>query len=271
MVRFAALWSNDDSLTRWALGEAKAALTWEVPGDGGLGLGWVQDGRSLLQRHPRGSDARVELAGLLSELRSRTILGCVDGGGPQEIAELSPFRFRSWLYAAAPSAALGADVKAALVEGLPDFLKRNIEGKSDGEVLFHHLLAELYKRDAFNMPSVDGKLAADALGASLAGIAAVAPAVVAGLRCVAMTERLVVGATRGGPLAIRQWRGVEEPAPTPLFAGHRPKAVAHPHYKAALIVSGPAPTGAEWAQIAPDHLFWVGRDGATALAALTEL
>ena len=263
MMRFTALWSNDDSLNRWALAEARAALRWDVTGEAGLGLGWVQDGRSLLRRHPGGAGEPMELVGQLSEVRSRTVLGCVDSGATmQSVAELAPFRFRGWLYAVEPSAPLGDEVKAAIAQGLPDFLRRNIDGTSDGEALFHHLLAELYRRDVFNMAHVEGRVVADALATSLEGIARMAPAAVERLQCVAMAERLMVGASCGGPMAIRQWRGIEEPAPPPLFAGHRPRAITFGHYKATLILSGAQPAGESWAQLEPDHLFWIGRDGA---------
>ena len=80
MIRFATLWSNDDSLNQWALSEARAALRWAVEGTAGLGLGWVQEGRSLLQRHPRGQSDTIELGGLLTELRTRVALGCISPG-----------------------------------------------------------------------------------------------------------------------------------------------------------------------------------------------
>lgn len=263
MSRFAALWSNDDSLNQWALGEEREALCWAVEGEAGLGLGWVQEGRSLLQRHPRGQSDTIALGGLLTELRARVALGCISpGAAHQEMSELAPFRFRGWLYAAALEQALGEEAREAIVAALPDFLRRNLEGHSDAELLFHQVLAALYKRDVFNMATVEGRLVADALADALEALDGLAPGVAATMQAVVVTERLVAGVTRGQPMALRQWRGVEEPAPAPLFAGHKPRAVAHAHYKGALLVSGAQPAGARWEQIAAGSIFWIGRDGA---------
>jgi hypothetical protein len=262
MNRFVVLWSNDDSLNQWALSEEREALRWAVEGEAGLGLGWVQEGRSLLQRHPRVQSDTIELGGLLTELRARVALGCILSGAPrQEMSELAPFRFRSWLYAAVLEQALGEEVRGLITATLPDFLRRNLEGHSDVELLFHQVLAALYKRDVFNMAMVDGRLVADALADALAALDGLAPDVAASMQAALVTERLVVGVTRGQPMALRQWRGVEEPAPSPLFAGHKPRAVVHAHYKGALLVSGAQPVGARWEQIAAGSIFWIGRDG----------
>ena len=81
-----------------------------------------------------------------------------------------PFRFRSWLFAhhgtlpgfgpeagstdpARPSAAQEA-LTEVLVAELPDFLRRNLRGQTDSEILFHLFLTRLHETAHLDLAEV---------------------------------------------------------------------------------------------------------------------
>jgi hypothetical protein len=267
MTRFAAFWSNDKSLNRWALTEERDALTWHVPGVGGLGLGWLQDDRSLLRRHPRGSDEGVQIAHLLSDLPSRAMLGCLedsaDASEASDVKDLAPYRFRDWIFSM-DRAKLSDAPAAALLADLPDFLRRNVHGARHEELVFNLLLSKLHHLNAFNLTAPPASLIADAMAQTLTDLKEHYPLEQPSAQLAILSSRVLIGATLGAPIALRHWEGVQEPAPAPLFAGHRPKATAHNHFRAYLLLSGafsPPQDAAHWQLIAPDHILHIARDG----------
>jgi hypothetical protein len=114
----------------------------------GWGLGFVQGGDVLLQKRPRADASEVDLYGLAKDLRADALVGRVglsrDGNTSAEDAD--PFRFRSWLFGSVGRVnGPGFEtVRERLLESVPDFLRRNIRGKSASEHIFHLFLAFLH-------------------------------------------------------------------------------------------------------------------------------
>jgi hypothetical protein len=150
----------------------------------GWGFGFVQGGDVLLQKRPRAATGEVDLYGLVKDLRADAIVGRIgfsrDGSVAAEDAD--PFRFRSWLFGSVGEVSETAfeSVREKLLESVPDFLRRNIRGRSPGEHLFHLFLAFLHDAGSLDAPSP-------------------APAIVHGAlrNSVAFVDRLLAGA--GGP------------------------------------------------------------------------
>ncbi len=116
----------------------------------GWGLGFYQNGEVLLKKRPLSEDRTInwgEIANSVStdcaimHLRFPTV-----GGFRAE--NTHPFRMRSWLFAHAGTIPEFGRMRDRLLEGIPDFIRRNIRGQTDSEVLFHVLLRHLYERDA---------------------------------------------------------------------------------------------------------------------------
>jgi predicted glutamine amidotransferase len=126
-------------------------------GPDGYGLGFVQGGDVLLQKRPRADTAEVDLYGLVKETRADALIGRIglsrDGNTAAEDAD--PFRFRSWLFASVgelDGPAFEA-VRERVLESVPDFLRRNIRGKSPSEHLFHLFLAFLHDAGILDQPT----------------------------------------------------------------------------------------------------------------------
>lgn len=123
------------------------------------GLGYSQSGDVLLVRTPKSSEKPVDLAAPLSEIptdcaigqavrdaRDRPMYGGTDN--------TPPFRFRRWMFAQTGSPALEG-IAPRLIDHVPEYLRRNMKGKSPGELVFHLFLAMLHDEgsvDDSNLP-----------------------------------------------------------------------------------------------------------------------
>jgi hypothetical protein len=114
----------------------------------GWGLGFVQGGDVLLQKRPRADTTEIDLYGLAKDLRADALVGRVglSGDGNTSAEDADPFRFRSWLFGSVGrvSASGFEAVRERMLESVPDFLRRNIRGKSASEHIFHLFLAFMH-------------------------------------------------------------------------------------------------------------------------------
>jgi hypothetical protein len=154
---------NEPDNMACALFSARGALVSRADKPEGWGLGFVQGGDVLLQKRPRVETREVDLYGIVKDLRADAVVGRVgfrsDGSTPAEDAD--PFRFRSWLFGSVgdvgsvdeSNGAAFDGVRERLLESVPDFLRRNIRGKSPSEHVFHLFLAFLHDAGSLDAPS----------------------------------------------------------------------------------------------------------------------
>jgi glutamine amidotransferase len=247
-----------------------------------LGFGWVQESRTLLRKHPSEGDDPVDVLGLLADIPARSIIGHMNVGDTRETLDdaidsldLQPFRFRKWIYAQASQAPLFEEYRDELIADIPDHIRRNIKGKTDAEVIFHRLYHWMKKNGALSTGRAKSGKVGKAVAATLAEIEERSHA--AGhegpvcLNLVAATERLVVAARLGDPIHYKMVRGIEQPGEEPLFAGHRPKKIEHPHYKGFFVASKLEPTTDAWKELPERHVLWVDDSWEVQTAPIDEL
>jgi glutamine amidotransferase len=120
------------------------------PGPLSWGIGFYQGGEVLLRRRPSDERNALDIARLAKDLRSDLILGHVRAAtvGSTRTENTHPFRYREWLFAHTGSLTGSieryAGIKARLLESIPEFLRKNIRGDTDSEVLFHVVLSFLF-------------------------------------------------------------------------------------------------------------------------------
>jgi glutamine amidotransferase len=153
-----AYFGNEPENMACALFSARAALYSRSPKrPEGWGLGFVQGGDVLLQKRPRADTKEVDVYGLVKDLRADAFVGRVGLGGDGEGSadDSDPFRFRSWLFGSVGrvSASGFEAVRDRVLESVPDFLRRNIRGKSASEHVFHLFLAFLHDAGILDAPS----------------------------------------------------------------------------------------------------------------------
>jgi glutamine amidotransferase len=231
----------------------------EVDVRGGLGLGWVQDGRSLLRTTPRPNDAKARLGAMLGDIPARSLVAHhrSSDADPVDTLDLQPFRYRRWVFAHAGEVPASDELREALVEPVPEFISGNIKGESGEEVMFHRFLTALHRNGQLGNGQVDARLCADALASAARSAHEQALATYAG---VGVSERLLVFASVGVPMWYREVRGLREDRDKPLFAGHRPKPVEHSSFKALLVVQADESPGEAWTAVPDGQVGWVGRD-----------
>jgi glutamine amidotransferase len=278
MSRLLGYMCSDDSLTPYAMEEVRQqAWLDEANQPASLGFGWVQESRTLLRKHPSQSSEPVDVLGLLADIPARAIVGHMRENldGAVDSLDLQPFRFRKWVYSQSGQVPRMEEFREELVARTPDHIRRNIAGKTGAEVVFHRFYHWLKKTGALTPSRAQGRRAAQALAATVDELEAQAHA--AGfegplsLDIVAATERLVVAARLGDPIHYRVFDGMEQPGEEPLFAGHRPKRIKHPHFKGVFLGSKLRPEADGWRELSERSVMWVDGSWEAKAATLEEL
>ena len=112
---------------------------------------------SCCRSGPRADTTEVDLYGLAKDLRADALVGRVglSGDGNSTAEDADPFRFRSWLFGSVGQVSSNGfeSIRERLLESVPDFLRRNIRGKSPSEHIFHLFLAFLHDAGILDQPS----------------------------------------------------------------------------------------------------------------------
>lgn len=132
------------------------------------GIGFYQAGDVLLRRRPNDERATLDLAALARDLRSDLILGHVRAAtvGGIRTENTHPFRYREWLFAHTGSIDSYARIRGRLLESIPEFLRKDIRGDTDSEVLFHVVLSFLHDAGRLHNGPADARTLIGALSST---------------------------------------------------------------------------------------------------------
>ena len=160
-----------------ALAPVRAALIASPPVSR-WGLGYIQGGDVLLVRTPKSSATPVDLAGpLTAEIKTDCAIaqamrdeGVTLGGTDNT----PPFRFRRWMYAQTglDSQLFVEAIAPRLLEHIPEYLRRNLKGRTPAELIFHVFLAMLHDEGNIDDPNLPPSASRRALAATLRLVAA---------------------------------------------------------------------------------------------------
>ncbi len=168
MKLFACMCNQPQRLAA-ALAPVRATLVAQPP-ISRWGLGYIQGGDVLLVRTPKSSSVPVDLAGPLSEIATDTAIAqsVEDKGGLYSGTDNTPpFRYRRWLFAQSSEVAPGTAITARLLEHVPEYLRRNIKGRTPSEVVFHVFLSMLHDEGNIDDPNLPTQATRRALAATL--------------------------------------------------------------------------------------------------------
>lgn len=227
-----------------ALTEEQAAIGPASAADAdSWGIGFYQGGEVLHKKRPRAGMGGPEL------LDWREVAGNVRSDcaivhfrtatvGDYRAENTHPFRMRQWLFAHNGTVNGFDAIRAALLEPMPDFLRRNIRGTTDSEHVFHALLAFLHDRGQLDNPDIDAKIVLGAVRSTIGLIDRLVSEVgapEARLDFLLTNGRQMFGVRRGGPMhyVVRDVQGdARSPASTlryVMVVGNGPEAP--PDYK----------------------------------------
>jgi len=263
-MKLFALMCNQPQRLSAALAPVRAALVAQPPVTR-WGLGYIQGGDVLLVRTPKMSERPIDLAGPLVELATDcAIAQAVDDTRYGGTDNTPPFRFRRWLFAQTGTPDL-EDVVPRLVEHVPEYLRRNLKGRTPGELVFHIFLAMLHDEGNIDDPNLSTQATRRALAATLrlvdTEVANTGKSPVAlGNIALSNGRSMVVArpASSAQPLKLRKlWLNDERGKPE---AGHEA-------FRGVLLVSGPNDLEG-FEDVPANHVVLVSRDLKFALADL---
>lgn len=227
------------------------------------GLGYVHSGEVLLTLHPRQS-GDVDFHGLLAGLNSDYVIGWAGGDDAlRGDANTQPFRYRRWFFAQegpGPSAELFADLHPQLVTHIPDYLRRNIRGRSPAEHVFHLFLSMLHDAGTLDDPNLAPIHIRRALRDTVALVEKVAGKKVDELalgNIIVSNSRSMMGVRLGAPLVVRRLKQHKDPK--------RPES----QFKAVLVVSSADLRGESgFEELPPRSAVAISRDVSTDIVEL---
>jgi predicted glutamine amidotransferase len=277
MSRLFAVVINDPQRLACALYPTRETLVARGAPEG-WGLACYQGGEVLLQRHPKPRTAPLDFFQQVKELRTDYVVGHVmDAGGPAKLENTQPFRFRSWVYAQSGGAEL-AEVRAQILEHVPDFLRRNLRAQTVPEHLFHVLLAFLHDANRLDDPNLRVADAAGALRGALLLAQRVAGQLPSGampsMNVAATNGRILLAARSGRPMWLRQVSGIVDCRLCGETLAEEAKRdrrkTSHEHVRAVVIASEPEKIPAEegWEEIPDGFIVGVSRDLQKSLVAI---
>lgn len=241
-----------------ALLEERDALG-QAQGCDGFGAGFYQAGEVLHRKRPQRIDERIDWSGMLDGIRTHlAVAHARDANGSARRAENThPFRMQQWLFAHVGELTGHLAMRDRLLETLPDFLRRNIRGTTDSELLFHIVLSFLHDGGQLDGVDVKNAAVAGALRSTLMLADRHAREVGApppGLTLVLTNGRQLYALRRGAPLAY-----VERSRLPRRDSDGPSRAAADVRY---VIVATPAEGGApaDYTELQEGQLLCVDRD-----------
>jgi glutamine amidotransferase len=288
MSRLVALACNHPERLRCALHPAQASLVatpdpvTQPRGFDAWGIGLYQGGEVLLKRRPQPTLGPLDFFEIASELHTDTLIAHARSAtvGDNRNENTHPFRFRSWLFAhhgtlpgfggpgtdpARPSPEQSA-LAESLREEIPDFLRRNMRGQTDSELLFHLFLARLHEAGQLDVPEVrlpDAQAALEVTVRRLDHALRARKLDPHPLGALALANgRFLIAATRGARLDMMTVNGIKDcPVCRTQGTDGRVRPVDHDHVRAVLFVADlPAQPGAPFRQVPDGNLVAVSRD-----------
>jgi glutamine amidotransferase len=170
MKLFACMCNQPQRL--WAALTPVRAVLQAQPPVSRWGLAYSQGGDVLLVRTPKSSQKPVDLAGPLAEIPTDCAIGqAVDDDRYSGTDNTPPFRFRRWMFAQAGMPDVDA-VAPRLLDHIPEYLRRNLKGRTPGELVFHVFLAMLHDEGSVDDANLPVQATRRALSATLKLVAA---------------------------------------------------------------------------------------------------
>jgi predicted glutamine amidotransferase len=178
-----------------------------------------------------------------------------------------PFRSRRWLFAHQGSVQDFAHIRAGLLAGVPDFIKRQIRGETDSEVAFALFLDRLWATGHADDPRLEaevvGRVLADT-ARTLSRASAQAGAVRTSTVNLIATNGFLLVATRlgGHPLYYTRLEGTdrcEVCGITPRTPESQPTVAAH-RRRRTVVVATHVKRPAGWVELAEGTTLAVGAD-----------
>lgn len=231
----------------------------------GWGVGFYQAGEVLLRRRPMDERKVIELASLTRDVRTDALIGNVRSiaNGEPRTENTQPFRYRDWLFAHHGTVNQFERLRSRLAESIPDFLRRNVRGETDSELVFYLYLSFLYDAGKLRGPTTATVVTEALRGtrALLDRLSREEGAEDAGVMGLLVSNgEMIACITRGADMAYRHVRGendIEALFPEDGLRRRRLPDMARVRFT--IIASGVKETGAGWTKLPERSTVVLGR------------
>lgn len=239
---------SDPALVAVAQRPFQAALTADAAPQG-WGLAYYQGGQPLMRKQPRGVAGSLSFVEHCQGIKAPLIIGQVrDAAEGANLNENTPpFRYRQWTATFCGKVDRLQEISEELRSAIPEFIKRNIKGKTQAEVIFHLFLAFLNDTGKLDDPRIPGPL----LGRTVRSVFAYLDRVVTGAGgdktpylFLVSNGRLLAAGHRGMPLHLARQSNYEAVDTSP---DDRP--ISYPHLKAVMLLGGKDPDNVGWESV----------------------
>ena len=220
------------------------------------GLAYVHSGEVLLSRSPRQSDVDVDLFAAVAEIASDYVIAHAVAPGMPETewagtTNTQPFRFRRWMFAQEGTIGHYLQVAPQLMEQVPDYMRRNVKGRTPAELFFHVFLAMLHDLgsvDDSNLPIATTRRAvAAALAIVLDRVTKAGGGEVPG-NLVVSNGRSMLAVRLGGPMYTRRLTVLG------------PRGDRDESFRGVMVISGAAHPGEGFEEVPLRSGIAIGRD-----------
>lgn len=242
MARLIGYMANRADRLRDAFHQERGAIA-RLPTDqsGAWGVGFYQGDEVLHKKQPTPDGQPVDWDAIVQNVKSDCAIAHVRQAtvGAFSVDNTHPFRFRQWLFAHVGTMTAFEELKTELLAGLPDFLRRNIRGSSDSELLFHLVLGELHEGGQLDALTPSSEVVIGAIGKALRKVddRVGSSRPTSTLNLIIANGQIVVGARHGGAFGWVERTGLTELAAGSIEEHARPGS---PLLRYVMLVSGAA-------------------------------
>lgn len=168
-----------------------------------------------MRRRPLDDRPVIDIAEVAGDVRADIAVGHVRAAtvGALRTENTHPFRYRQWLFAQTGTLGQFDSVRERLVSSVPEFLRSDIRGETDAEVLFHVFLSFLHDSGRLGDAVVEAAFVREALRSSLAlvdGMTAEVGGEPAVLNLIVSNGDFLVAVHRGLKMGYRTLRGRDD-------------------------------------------------------------
>ena len=235
----------------------------------GWGIGFYQAGEALLRRRPIDDREVIEISAL-NDISAGLIIAQIrtPGVGALRTENTPPFRYRDWLFAQRGTIAGFEQIRDPLLERVPEFLRCNLRGETDGEAMFYSFLSCLDEHVGLDRDRISAAQIREALRNAVARLdqmlGSEAPSGVAIDWFVSDGEH-VVALHRTGTMMYRRFEAPEELEA--LLPEGPPGASLHP-FRCSVIASGLDAVPERWLRVESGRLVTLNRTDPPAIEVL---
>ncbi|MBW2732334.1 MAG: class II glutamine amidotransferase [Deltaproteobacteria bacterium] len=239
---------NDSTLVSVAQRPYEEALTSDSAPQG-WGLAYYQGGQPLMRKQPRGVEGALSFIEQSKGIKAPMIIGQVrdtpEGRNSNE--NTPPFRYRRWTATFCGQVDKYDEVLDELRTAIPEFIQRNIKGKSQAELIFHLFLAFLNDTGKRDDPRIPANLLARITHSTFAYLDRVVKKAGGEPRpYIFLTSNglLMAACHREAPLYLARQTNY-----TDIETGPNERPISYPHLKAVMLLGGKDPEAAGWESI----------------------